>query len=152
MIFVWESRGAWFNNGGSNTYLGGRNVQTGARAWLIRGKAELISGMGIIRKPDLEVNFGSNKFKVGQIEWEMMTFNGNHWVFPSVPTACPCAKLNEYFAKLLESEIEVPQVQGDFGWNFSPLEVLRRNINDRKVKCGVSKRRLQKWQKRYKIR
>ena len=70
--------------------------------------------MGIIRKPDLEVNFGSNKFKVGQIEWEMMTFNGNHWVFPSVPTACDCAKLNDYFGEFREASIEVLQARAGF--------------------------------------
>ena len=73
-----------------------------ARARLIRGKAELLSGMDIVRKLDVTVRFGGDQFKVGQSEWEMaMTFNeNNHWVFPSVPTSCAYAKLNEYVGKL----------------------------------------------------
>ena len=32
-----------------------------------------------------------------------MTFNEkHHWVFPLVPTACACAKLDEYFGKIAE--------------------------------------------------
>ena len=60
--------------GGNNTYLGGRNVNP-ARASLIRGKTELIPGLGIVKKLDAAVNFGGNRCKVGQSECEMVTFN-----------------------------------------------------------------------------
>ena len=40
-----------------------------ARVRLIRGKTELFQVVGIIKKPDSPVNFGGNKFKIGQSEW-----------------------------------------------------------------------------------
>ena len=43
---------------------------------LIRGKAELLLRMDIVKKLDLAVNFGNNQFNVGKSAWEMMTFNG----------------------------------------------------------------------------
>ena len=85
---------------------------------LIRGKSELLSGMGITKKLDLAANFGRNQSKVGQSEWAMMTFSEKHrLVFPLSPTSCAYAKLNVYFGKLRSSEIEVPQLQGEFGRN-----------------------------------
>ena len=52
-----------------------------ARLRLIRGKAELLSGMDIIKMVDLTLNFGSNQFKFGQSEWKMIPFNEkHHWV------------------------------------------------------------------------
>ena len=97
-----------------------------ARVILIRGKSELLSGMDIVRKLDIAVRFRGDQFKVGQSEWEMMTFNAkNRWVFPLVPTSCAYDKLNEYFRKLRNSKIEAMQAQGDFGGNLSAMEVLR---------------------------
>ena len=67
-------------------------------------------------KLDIVVCFEGGQFKVGQSEWEMMTFNEkHHLVSPLVPTACACAKLYEYLGKLRNSKIEVLQAQGDFG-------------------------------------
>ena len=37
---------------------------------LIRGKTELLRGMDIIRKLDIAVRLGGDRFKVGQSEWE----------------------------------------------------------------------------------
>ena len=72
--------------------------------------------MGIIKKKlQLSVNFGGERFQVGQGEWEGMTFNDKHrWVFPLVPTACAYAKLGDYFRKMQKRQIEAPQAQGDF--------------------------------------
>ena len=71
------------------------------RVRLIRGKTELLSGMGIIKKLDSALNFGSNQIKVGKSESGMKAFNEkSRWVFPLVPTACSYAKLIEYFGKL----------------------------------------------------
>ena len=48
-----------------------------------------------------------------------MAFNGeNRWVFPLVPTSSAYAKLNEYFGKLQDSEIEVLKSQWDFWRKF----------------------------------
>ena len=97
-----------------------------ARVRLIRGKSELLSGMGITEKMDSAVNSGRNQCKFGQSEWGMVTFNGKHRVvFPLFPTDCAYDKLNEYFGKSRDSEIEVLQVRGDFGWDLSAREVLR---------------------------
>ena len=49
-----------------------------ARAMLIRGKSELHSGIGIVKKLDSEVNFGSDQFNVGKSEWAMMTSDEKH--------------------------------------------------------------------------
>ena len=63
------------------------------RIRLITGKAELLSGMNIVKKHDIAVCFGGDRFHVGQAEWEMVTFNEKHrWVFPLVPTACAYRK------------------------------------------------------------
>ena len=71
--------------------------------------------MDVIRKLQLTVDFGSERFQVGQGEWEAMTFNDKHrWVFPLVPNACAYAKLERYFRKMQAREIEVLQTQGDF--------------------------------------
>ena len=90
-----------------------------ARAMLILGKAELLSGMDIVKKLDLAVNFGGNQFKIGQSEWGTMTFNEkHHWVFSLAPTACSYAKLNEYFGKFRVAEIEVLLSHGGFWRKF----------------------------------
>ena len=45
------------------------------RVRLIDGMTELLLGLEIIRKLDITVVFGSNQFRVGQGESEMMTYN-----------------------------------------------------------------------------
>ena len=71
------------------------------RVRLIRGKSELLSGMHIVKKPGVAVCFRGDRFKVGQVECDMVTFNENHhWVFPLAPTASAYTKLDEYFGKL----------------------------------------------------
>ena len=40
-----------------------------ARARLIRGKTDLLSGIDIVKKLDLEVDCGIAPFKVGKSEW-----------------------------------------------------------------------------------
>ena len=100
---------------------------TPVRVMLIRGRSELLSGMGIIKKVDSTVNFGRNQCKVGKSEWKMMAFSEkHHCVFPLAPTSCAYTKLNEYFGKLRGLGIEDLQVQGDFGGNLSVREVLRK--------------------------
>ena len=90
------------------------------RVRLIHGKAALLSGMHIVKKLVAHVCFGSDRYKVGQGEWEMMTFNENHhWVFHPIPTDCACAKLDEYFGKLRKAEIGALQMKGDFGGNLA---------------------------------
>ena len=74
---------------------------------LIEGKTELLSGLDIISKLDIGVEFGRRRFRVGRGELEMLTFNEKlHWVFPLVPTDCAYAKLDGYIGKLQKSEIE----------------------------------------------
>ena len=69
-------------------------------ARLIDGMTELLLCLDIIGELDITVVFGSDHFRVGQGELEMMTYNGkHHWVFPLVPTAGAYAKLNDYFGK-----------------------------------------------------
>ena len=46
-----------------------------ARVRLIRGEAALLLGMHIVKEFGAQVDFGSDQFKVGQGEWEMVTFN-----------------------------------------------------------------------------
>ena len=71
------------------------------RAGSIDGMAELLQGLGIIRKLDITVIFGTGQFRVGQGGSGMMTYNGkHHWVFPLVPAACAYAKLNDYYWEL----------------------------------------------------
>ena len=69
---------------------------------LIEGMTELLLLLDIIRKLDITVVFGSDHFRVGQCEVEMMmTYNErHHWVFPIVPTTCAYDKLNDYFRKM----------------------------------------------------
>ena len=45
----------------------------------------------------------------------------HHWVLHLAPTASDGAKLDEYFGKLQNSEIEALQMQGDFGEKFGGL-------------------------------
>ena len=59
---------------------------------------ELLLGLDIVRELDITVVFGSDHFRVGKGELEMMTYNEkHHWVLPLVPTACDYAKLGGYF-------------------------------------------------------
>ena len=62
-------------------------------------KTELLLGMNIVKKLDIAVCFGGDRFQFGQGGvWGMMTFNRKHRrVFPLVPTACDYAKLDGYF-------------------------------------------------------
>ena len=90
-----------------------------ARVRLIRGKAELISGMDIGRALDIAFRFGGDQSNVGRREWGTVTFNGKrHWVFPLVPTGSARAKLKEYFGQLQNWKIVVFRAQGDFGENL----------------------------------
>ena len=63
-----------------------------ARVRLIRGKTELLPGMDIVRKLDITVPFGGDKFKVGQSEWGMVTFNEKHHLGISVTPNCLCVR------------------------------------------------------------
>ena len=55
-----------------------------------------------------------------------MTYNGkHHWVFPLVATACSYAKLNDYFRKIQKGQIEISQVQGDFGDHLEVRKVTK---------------------------
>ena len=72
------------------------------RIALIIGGSELLLCMHTIKKLDIAVCFGIDRFHVGQ-GWGMLTFNEKHrWVFPLVPTSCAYAKLVEYFGKIAE--------------------------------------------------
>ena len=91
---------------------------------LIHGRTELLLGMHIVKKPGVQVDFGSDQFKFGQGGWGMMTFNEKrHLVLPLVPNACDYAKLNEYSGKLQKSEMEALQTHGGFvgNWRFGKL-------------------------------
>ena len=87
-----------------------------ARLRLVDWKTQLLPRLCIVRKLDVRVFFGRNRFHVGQGEWEMMTFNEKHrCVFPLAPTACDYAKLDEYFREMQNEQIVALQVQGNFG-------------------------------------
>ena len=91
---------------------------------LLLGKAELLSGMHIVKKLGAQLCFGIDRFKVGHCECEMMAFNEkHHWVFPLAPTACDYSKFDEYLGKLREAEIDVTQTQGDLGGNLAVRKV-----------------------------
>ena len=126
---------ARFNDGRRDIWTGGTSKP--ARVMLTRGKTELLPAMAIVKKLDATVNFGSTRFKVGQCGWEMMTFNGWYrWVFPLVPTACDCAKLDGYFGKLRGFQIEARKVKGEFSGNLSVREVLRAKHHRFRRKWG----------------
>ena len=81
----------------------------------ISGETKLLSGMDTVKKLDITVCFGSDRFKVGQGEGEMVTFHENrHWAFPLVPTACAYAKPGEYFGKLRSAGTTAVQMHGRF--------------------------------------
>ena len=87
--------------------------------------------MDIIKKLDIAVCFGSDRFQARQGEWEMMTSNGKHrWVFPLVPTDCAYAKLDEYFGKLRKAAIGDLQTQGDFRRHLEAGESRKAKIED----------------------
>ena len=98
----------------------------------MHGKTELLLGMNIVRKLDIAVSLGGDQFKVGQGEWDMMTFKEKkHCVFPPAPTSCAYTKLNEYFGKLQNSELGVLKTQGGFGEIRLFGQLLGRKINER---------------------
>ena len=45
---------------------------------LIEGKTELLLGLDIVSELDITVVFGSDRFRVGQGELYMMTYNEKH--------------------------------------------------------------------------
>ena len=97
----------------------------------------MLSGLDIVKKLDIRVCVGSDRFHVGQGEWTAMTFNEkHHLVFPLVPTACDYAKLDGYFGKLRKSEIEVVQTQWYFGENLAVRMVAETKIKDCWAKWG----------------
>ena len=120
---------------------------------LIRSKAELLPGADIVKKLDLEVNSGGDRFKVGQIARGVTTFSEKHRrVMPLSPDARAYAKLNEYFGKFRGARIEVLRVQRYFGGDLSVQEVARTKQQRMQGKMGSSKRRFQKWKKWLAIR
>ena len=93
--------------------------------------------MDIIRKLRLTVDFGGERFQVGQGEWEGMTSNDKHrWVFPLVPTACAYAKLDDYFRKMQKKQIEVLQTQGDFSETQEVRKVSKSKQNRERNRMG----------------
>ena len=73
-------------------------------------------GMKIVKQLDIVVCFGSDRFHVGQGEWEMMTISEkNRLVSPLVPTECAYAKLDDYFGKLQNAKITAIQMDGVLG-------------------------------------
>ena len=124
-----------------------------ARVRLIDGMAELLLGLDIVMKLDITVVFGIDHFRVGQGELEMMTYNEkHHWALPLLPTACAYAKLRDYFRKIQKEQIEILQVQGDFGGHLGVRKVTKAKA--KKIQGGVEdeNRLFRKWKMRYKIR
>ena len=75
---------------------------------LIGGIAELHPGTGIITKMRITDDSGRRNFHDGQGGWGAVTRNGgNRWVFPLSPTARGFTKLEEYFAKMGNCDLEV---------------------------------------------
>ena len=91
----------------------------------------MLPGVNIIKPLDIAACFGIDRFKVGQGEWEMMTSNEKRlWVFPLSPPDFDYAKLDEYFGKLRQSEIEALKMQGDFGEHLDVGESREKKIQD----------------------
>ena len=91
------------------------------RVRFIGRMAELLLWLDIIRGLDITVVCGSNHFRVGQGELEMMTYNdGNRCVLPLVPTACAYANLNDYFREMQKGKLRFCRRGGIFGaiWKF----------------------------------
>ena len=90
--------------------------------------------MDIIKKLRLVVDFGYEKFQVGQGEWKGVTFNDKHrWVFPLAPTACAYAKLDDYFRKMQKKQIEVLQTREI----FRELKKFAKFQNRNKIESGI---------------
>ena len=86
------------------------------RVRLFGGDAELLLGMGIIRKLRIAVDFGDRCFGSGHGGWHVTAYNGrNRWVFPLSPTARGYTKLEEYSARMRNYDLEVLAVQSGFG-------------------------------------
>ena len=103
--------------------------------------------MGIIKKLQLAVNFGGERFQVGQGEWEEMTFNDKHrWVFPLAPTACAYTKLDDYFRKMQKHQIEVLQTQGDFSETQDVRKVSKSKQNRERNRMGNLRILFQIWE------
>ena len=101
-------------------------VLSDRRVRLNRGKTALLLRMHVVKKPGVAVCFGSDRFKFGQGECEMMTFNEKRrWLFPLVPTCCAYAKLDAYFGKLRKAGVEARQMKGDFGKNLAVRNVAK---------------------------
>ena len=104
----------------------GQGTSKPARAALIRGKTELLSGVDIARGLDIAVRFGGDQFTVGKSKCETVALKEkNRLTCPLVPTDRALGELKGYFAKLQNSKIELLQLQWDFGANLSAREVLR---------------------------
>ena len=89
---------------------------------------------------DITVEFGSDHFRAGQGEFEMMTYNGQHrWVFPLVPTACDYAKQDDYFGKFQKSQISALQAQGNFGGHLEFRKVAKSKSQRLESKMGKFK-------------
>ena len=101
----------------------------------------MLLGLDIVRKLDITVVFGSNRFRVGQGESVMMTYNEkHHWVFPLVPTACAYTKLNDYFWENKQEQIEVLQVRGDLGDHLEVRKVTKSKSHKLQAKWGNANR------------
>ena len=116
-----------------------------ARVRLTHGEAELLLGMDIVKKLAWAVNFRGHQFKVGPSEWGMMTVHEKHrWVSPLAPTAFAYTKLNGYFGKFRDAEIEFLHAQGVLAKFYHFGKVPGRRNNEWEVKCEVPKRRFLK--------
>ena len=68
--------------------------------------------MHIVKKLGAHVCVGSDRFKVGQGEWEMMTFNETHrWIFPWSQLIALTLNWMSILGELRKAEIEVLQMR-----------------------------------------
>ena len=108
---------------------------------LIEGKTELLHGLHIVRKPDIGVEFGRNRFRVGQGELEMVTFNEKHrCVFPLAPTACDCEKLGEYYGKCENQKLAPFNHREISAVNWELAKLTKPKIEDSGAKWGDPQR------------
>ena len=67
----------------------------------------------------------------------MVTYSEkHHWVFPLVPTDCAYTKLNDYFWKIKQEQIEV---RGDFGDHSEVRKVTKSKSRKLQAKVGKCK-------------
>ena len=116
---------------------------------MAEGKTELLLWLDIIKKLDITVVFGSDHFRDGQGELEMVTYNGERrCVLPLVPTACAFGKLDGYFLENAKSAPRGFASAGRFlGVRLEVREVTKSKSQRSQGKVENTNRLFRKWKR-----